>query len=40
MINNVLNEVCNGLSIPDFEAKIGESLEFVEQLLSERSKVV
>ena len=35
VINNSLNEVCNGLRIPEFSTRIGETKEAVEKLLAE-----
>ena len=33
-INNALNEVCNGIEVPEFHARIGASLDQVRLLLS------
>jgi len=35
IINNVLNEICNGVDIPEFETRIGYSREQVEKLLDQ-----
>jgi hypothetical protein len=35
VLNNALNEVCNGLPIRDFETRIGMPLEFAESMLRE-----
>lgn len=34
IINNALNEVCNGLPLRDFETRVGASLTEVESLLT------
>ena len=35
MINNALNETCNGMKIPDFENRVGFPKELVRALLAE-----
>jgi hypothetical protein len=34
LINNALNEVCNGIDVPEFETRMGVTLEQAESLLS------
>ena len=34
IINNALNEVCNGIDLPEFETRMGVTLAQVESLLS------
>jgi hypothetical protein len=33
ILNNALNEICNGLSVPEFEARIGASPDMARALL-------
>jgi hypothetical protein len=33
ILNNALNEVCNGIDVPEFETRMGISLQEVDQLL-------
>ena len=33
ILNNALNEVCNGIHVPEFETRMGVSLQKVELLL-------
>ena len=33
LINNALNEVCNGVDIPEFKTRLGQSLESAQDLL-------
>ena len=33
ILNNALNEVCNGIDVPEFETRMGVSLQEVDQLL-------
>lgn len=33
ILNNALNEICNGLSVPDFETRVGAPLASAERLL-------
>lgn len=40
VMNNALNEVCNGLPRRDFENRIGATLAEVERLLGDVSKVI
>ena len=35
ILNSALNEICNGISVPEFETRIGASKEEVCTLLSE-----
>jgi hypothetical protein len=35
VLNNALNEVCNGLHIADFETRVGAPLRFAEQMLAQ-----
>ena len=35
ILNNALNEVCNGLPLRDFETRVGAPLSSVESLLNE-----
>jgi hypothetical protein len=37
LINNAINEVCNGIDIPEFSTRIGASVEEVATLLREIS---
>lgn len=39
-LNNALNEVCNGIKIPEFEAKMGASREEVKGLLKSVGKLL
>ncbi len=34
IINNALNEVCNGIDVPEFETRMGVTLAQVQSLLS------
>lgn len=40
VLNNALNEVCNGLPIRDFETRIGMPLGFAESMLREVSEAL
>lgn len=33
LINNALNEVCNGIDIPEFKTRLGQSQEVAKDLL-------
>jgi hypothetical protein len=33
LINNALNEVCNGIDIPEFQTRLGSPIETVRELL-------
>jgi hypothetical protein len=35
MVNNALNEICNGFDIPEFETRIGYSRQQVKELLNQ-----
>jgi len=35
VINNALNEICHGISLPEFQTRIGVSLKNVENLLGQ-----
>ena len=35
ILNNALNEICNGVDIPEFETRIGYSRQQVEDLLDQ-----
>lgn len=35
LLNNALNEICNGVDIPQFETRVGVSREFAEELLQQ-----
>lgn len=39
IINNALNEICNGVEIPAFQTRIGYDLEVVEKLLADVGSV-
>ncbi|MFN7888181.1 MAG: hypothetical protein ACK5OR_05260 [Betaproteobacteria bacterium] len=40
VINNALNEICNGISIPHFETRIGASVLEVEELLRDVTRII
>ena len=40
IINNALNEICNGISIFEFDTRIGESRQVVSDLLRKISELV
>jgi hypothetical protein len=35
IINNALNEICHGIELPEFETRIGASIERAKSLLNE-----
>ncbi len=37
VINNALNEVCSGIDIPEFQTRMGSSIDEVRELLSKIS---
>jgi hypothetical protein len=39
ILNNALNEICNGVDIPQFETRVGYSRERVEALLEQINSV-
>jgi len=40
LVNNALNEVCNGIDVPEFETRMGCTREELQNLLSEIQKVL
>lgn len=40
ILNNALNEVCNGLDLNEFSTRMGAERENVDELLSEIGKVI
>lgn len=40
VLANALNEVCNGIDIPEFDSRIGVSLEEVKNILAELSLII
>jgi len=40
IINNALNEICNGIDVPEFATRIGADREEAEQLLEQIHGVV
>lgn len=40
LINNALNEVCNGIDVWEFETRLGSSIEEAARLLKEISRVL
>jgi hypothetical protein len=40
IINNALNEVCNGIDVPEFETRMGVTLAQVQLLLSSVQRVL
>lgn len=40
IINNALNEVCNGLELKEFSTRMGETRKNVEELLFQIGKII
>ena len=40
VVNNALNEVCNGIEVPEFHARIGASLEDVQRVLEALGNII
>ncbi|MEH1841577.1 MAG: hypothetical protein V7L20_23225 [Nostoc sp.] len=40
ILNNVLNEVCNGLDLKEFSIRVGTPRENVEELLAQIGKII
>ncbi|PRW39775.1 hypothetical protein CSC04_0402 [Enterobacter roggenkampii] len=40
ILNSALNEICNGISVPEFETRIGASKEDVCALLNDIGKIL
>ena len=40
ILNNALNEICNGIEVPEFETRIGANLEKVKTLLMSTGNVL
>jgi hypothetical protein len=40
ILNNALNEICNGIEIPEFETRIGASLNDANRLLSDFNSIL
>jgi hypothetical protein len=40
IINNALNEVCNGIEVPEFETRIGATMEMANALLQSFGKLM
>jgi len=40
ILNNALNEICNGVDIPQFQTRVGYSRERVEDLLEQMNRLI
>jgi hypothetical protein len=40
IINNALNEVCNGIEVPEFHARMGASLDDVQRVLETLGNII